>query len=146
VHIGQLDRSDAELVIDATGRTACAGFIDMYLHSDLPLLLDGDAHSQVRQGITLDLIGEGDRHCARAKRWPSVPRERSDLRRSRSSKTVPYFGRFRKAKTSTPQHNTRSMPRASTCRAHRIPRAARRASWCSLGHCMTPSTVPEPVQ
>ena len=34
------------------------GFIDLHTHSDLPLLNDGNAESKVRQGVTLDVIGE----------------------------------------------------------------------------------------
>ena len=39
-------------------RVVCPGFIDMHTHSDVPLLKDGDAQSKVRQGVTLDVIGE----------------------------------------------------------------------------------------
>jgi N-acyl-D-amino-acid deacylase len=56
--VGRFDAGDADQTIDADGRIVCPGFIDMHTHSDLPLLLDGDAHSAVRQGVTLDLIGE----------------------------------------------------------------------------------------
>ena len=34
------------------------GFIDMHTHSDQPLLNDGNAESKVREGVTLDVIGE----------------------------------------------------------------------------------------
>jgi N-acyl-D-amino-acid deacylase len=57
--VGRFDHGDADTTIDADGRIVCPGFIDMHTHSDLPLLLDGDAQSAVRQGVTLDLIGEG---------------------------------------------------------------------------------------
>lgn len=57
--IGRFDQSAAERTIDAAGHVVCPGFIDLHTHSDLPLLLDGDAHSAVRQGVTLDVIGEG---------------------------------------------------------------------------------------
>ena len=30
----------------------------MHTHSEMPLLADGDAHSKVRQGVTLDVLGE----------------------------------------------------------------------------------------
>jgi N-acyl-D-amino-acid deacylase len=56
--IGRLQPAEANQTIDAEGRIVCPGFIDLHTHSDLPLLLDGDAHSAVRQGVTLDLIGE----------------------------------------------------------------------------------------
>jgi N-acyl-D-amino-acid deacylase len=56
--IGRVDASDAARTIDADGRVVCPGFIDMHTHSDVPLLKDGDAQSKVRQGVTLDVIGE----------------------------------------------------------------------------------------
>ena len=34
------------------------GYIDMHTHSDQPLIADGNAESKVRQGVTLDIIGE----------------------------------------------------------------------------------------
>ena len=56
--IGRVDPADAARTIDADGRVVCPGFIDMHTHSDVPLLKDGDAQSKVRQGVTLDVIGE----------------------------------------------------------------------------------------
>ncbi len=44
--------------IDAKGRVAAPGFIDMHSHSDVPLLTDGDAQSKIRQGVTTEVIGE----------------------------------------------------------------------------------------
>jgi N-acyl-D-aspartate/D-glutamate deacylase len=44
--------------IDATGLVVAPGFIDLHTHSDQPLLNDGNAESKVRQGVTLDVLGE----------------------------------------------------------------------------------------
>ena len=44
-------------VIDATGKYVFPGFIDPHTHSDLPLLLNPEAHSKVRQGVTTEVIG-----------------------------------------------------------------------------------------
>ena len=56
--VGALDAAQARRVIDATGLVVAPGFIDLHAHSDMPLLADGDAQSKVRQGVTLDVLGE----------------------------------------------------------------------------------------
>jgi dihydroorotase/N-acyl-D-amino-acid deacylase len=48
----------ATRTIDATGLVVAPGFIDLHTHSDMPLLNDGNAESKVRQGVTLDVLGE----------------------------------------------------------------------------------------
>ena len=59
VAIGRLADASATRVIDATGLVVAPGFIDLHTHSDSRLLEDGDAHSKVRQGVTIDVLGEG---------------------------------------------------------------------------------------
>ncbi len=49
----------AEVVLDAGGLAVAPGFIDMHAHSELTLLRDGNAQSKIRQGITLEVVGEG---------------------------------------------------------------------------------------
>ena len=56
--IGRVDPSAAARVIDARGLVVAPGFIELHTHSDVTLLADGDAHSKIRQGVTLDVIGE----------------------------------------------------------------------------------------
>jgi len=58
--VGRLGNASARRVIDAKGLVAAPGFIDLYTHSDYTLLADGNAESKVRQGVTLDVIGEGE--------------------------------------------------------------------------------------
>ena len=48
---------DSDISIDATGKVVTPGFIDLHTHSDLSFLLDSTAQSKVRQGVTMELIG-----------------------------------------------------------------------------------------
>lgn len=58
VAIGRIDRRAATVVVDAAGKVVAPGFIDMHTHSDIPLVVDGTAQSKIRQGVTLDVLGE----------------------------------------------------------------------------------------
>jgi N-acyl-D-amino-acid deacylase len=58
VAVGRVTDAPAARVIDARGLAVAPGFIDLHTHSDLALLEDGTAHSKVRQGVTLDVLGE----------------------------------------------------------------------------------------
>jgi N-acyl-D-aspartate/D-glutamate deacylase len=56
--VGNLAAATATRRTDAAGRIVAPGFIDLHTHSDLTLLADGTAQSKVRQGVTLDVMGE----------------------------------------------------------------------------------------
>ena len=56
--IGKIAPQAGARAISAKGRVVAPGFIDMHTHSDQPLIADGNAESKVRQGVTLDIIGE----------------------------------------------------------------------------------------
>ncbi len=56
--VGRLAGAKARREIDAQGLVVAPGFIDMHTHSDQPLLDDGNAESKVREGVTIDVIGE----------------------------------------------------------------------------------------
>jgi len=50
----------ARRVIDARGLVVAPGFVDVHSHSDLLYFEDGRAESKVRQGVTLEVLGEAD--------------------------------------------------------------------------------------
>lgn len=56
--VGGLTGTSAKREIDARALVVAPGFIDLHTHSDLTLLNDGNAESKLRQGVTLDVIGE----------------------------------------------------------------------------------------
>jgi N-acyl-D-aspartate/D-glutamate deacylase len=60
VAVGQVPPGPAKREIDARGLIVAPGFIDMHSHSDFVLLQDGRAQSKVRQGVTLEVLGEGN--------------------------------------------------------------------------------------
>ena len=56
--VGRLSNATASRIVDASNRIVTPGFIDLHTHSDTSLLADGTAQSKVRQGVTLDVLGE----------------------------------------------------------------------------------------
>jgi N-acyl-D-amino-acid deacylase len=59
VAVGAVSGS-ARRTIDATGRVVAPGFIDVQGQSGVTLLVDGNGESHIRQGITTEIIGEGN--------------------------------------------------------------------------------------
>ena len=57
--------------IDATGLMVAPGFIDMHSHSDSSLLVDGNAQSKIRQGVTTEILGEGSSAAPNLGRRPA---------------------------------------------------------------------------
>ena len=66
--MGRLAGRTAARSIDASGLTVAPGFIDIHNHSDTTIVLDGDAQSMVRQGVTSMIFGEGG-SAAPSARW-----------------------------------------------------------------------------
>ena len=60
VAVGRIAPGSGTVEIDARGMVVAPGFIDIHSHSDTLLLEDGRAHSKLRQGVTTEVLGEGD--------------------------------------------------------------------------------------
>ena len=58
MRVGNLADAEAKQKISAKGLYVTPGFIDMHTHSDYTLLVDGTGQSKIRQGVTLEVIGE----------------------------------------------------------------------------------------
>jgi N-acyl-D-amino-acid deacylase len=59
VAIGELAGASARTVVDAKGLAVAPGFINMLSWSNESLLADGRSQSEIRQGVTLEILGEG---------------------------------------------------------------------------------------
>lgn len=58
--IGDLGGSGARIEIDATGLAVSPGFINMLSWSTESLIEDGRSQGEIRQGVTLEVFGEGE--------------------------------------------------------------------------------------
>ncbi|HXG08505.1 MAG TPA: D-aminoacylase [Gemmataceae bacterium] len=57
--VGNLAKEKATTVIDADGLAVSPGFINMLSWSTESLLIDGRSQSEIRQGVTTEVMGEG---------------------------------------------------------------------------------------
>ena len=55
--VGRVTASGA-LELDGRGLAAAPGFIDIHSHADLSLLVNPNAESRIRQGVTLEVVGQ----------------------------------------------------------------------------------------
>ncbi len=58
--VGDLASATATQVLDAHGMAVTPGFINMLSWATESLLVDGHAQSDIRQGVTLEIFGEGE--------------------------------------------------------------------------------------
>jgi N-acyl-D-amino-acid deacylase len=78
---------EGKRIIDVQGNTIAPGFIDIHTHSDLTILINRQAESAVRQGVTTHLIGNcgmspapvDDTHLEDMKYYWSYPAEAAQL-------------------------------------------------------------------
>jgi N-acyl-D-amino-acid deacylase len=72
-YVGPKAPGKAKHVIDATGQAVAPGFINMLSWSTETLLIDGRGQSELRQGVTLQVMGEGE------SMGPLTPKMKKDL-------------------------------------------------------------------
>ncbi|MBA3962698.1 MAG: D-aminoacylase [Chthoniobacterales bacterium] len=58
--VGDFKNATAKNVIDASGRAVAPGFINMLSWSTESLIYDGRSQSEIRQGVTTEIMGEGE--------------------------------------------------------------------------------------
>src|ERR1700739_1471806 len=57
-YVGPGAAASARELVDAHGKAVAPGFINMLAHTEVSLLVDGRALSDLSQGVTLDVLGE----------------------------------------------------------------------------------------
>src|SRR6476619_5373675 len=58
--VGDFTKASAKKTIDAHGLAVAPGFINMLSWSTESLIQDGRSQSDIRQGVTLEVFGEGE--------------------------------------------------------------------------------------
>jgi N-acyl-D-amino-acid deacylase len=59
-YIGDLRNETAKQLIDAKGMAVSPGFINMLSWAPISLIIDGNSQGDIRQGVTLEVFGEGE--------------------------------------------------------------------------------------
>src|SRR5579859_1635109 len=72
--IGDLKNAIGKKEIDATGLAVAPGFVNMMSHAEETLIIDSRSQSDIRQGITLEVLGEG----SMGPLSPQMKKERED--------------------------------------------------------------------
>lgn len=90
--IGNLSDKKGIKEIDATGLAVAPGFINMLSWADGSLLKDGRSMSDIKQGVTLEVFGEG---------WSPGPRKKKDEKDSLWTSLDEYFLLLEKQGVST---------------------------------------------
>ncbi|RAW01054.1 N-acyl-D-amino-acid deacylase family protein [Pseudochryseolinea flava] len=111
VAIGDLSNDAGKKEIDATGLVVAPGFINMLSWADRSLLMDGRSVSDIKQGVTLEVFGEG---------WSPGPVKRKATAKPVDSLWTTLGGYFRwlMKKGSTP--NVASFVGATSIRLHEL--------------------------
>ena len=58
--LGDFKTAKAKIIVDATGLAVAPGFINMLSWSNESLIQDGRSQSEIRQGVTTEIMGEGE--------------------------------------------------------------------------------------
>jgi len=58
--VGKIDEAAGKKILDATGLAVAPGFVNMMCWSNESLIADGRSQSEIRQGVTTEILGEGN--------------------------------------------------------------------------------------
>jgi N-acyl-D-amino-acid deacylase len=114
--IGKLENATAPKEIDASGLAVAPGFINMLSWADQLILRDGRSTSDIKQGVTLEVFGEG---------WSPAPLRRQTAKPVDSLWTT-LDGYFKFAMKKGISCNIASFVGATTVRIHELDYSARK--------------------
>jgi N-acyl-D-aspartate/D-glutamate deacylase len=118
--IGDLSSAKAKKEIDATGLSVSPGFINMLSWADGSLLKDGRSMSDIKQGVTLEIFGEG---------WSPGPRKKKNSKDTLWTTLGGYFKTLQRKGVST---NFASFVGATSVRTMVLEQANRRPNAIEL--------------
>ena len=131
--VGQVAESGLE-EIDLRGLALAPGFVDIHSHADLSLLVNGRAESRIRQGITLEVVGQDGNSIGP---WSEAQRAQTDERyRSRYGVGIDFRdvgGFLDRIDRERPAVNVASMVGQGTVRGHVVGFADRPANANEIG-------------
>jgi N-acyl-D-amino-acid deacylase len=117
--IGDLSKARGKAEINAEGLAVAPGFINMMSQAGQTLIEDGKAQSDIRQGITLEVLGEGESMGPRNERMKGdFVKGHGDIRYDIGWTTLDEYLRFLEKRGVTP--NVASFIGAATPRVHVI--------------------------
>ncbi|MBF0279479.1 MAG: amidohydrolase family protein [SAR324 cluster bacterium] len=73
--IGPLQHAECEQRINTEGMAVAPGFIDLHTHSDFTIVVNGNAESQVHQGVTTEAVGQCGHSVAPLRHKDEIARE-----------------------------------------------------------------------
>jgi len=109
--IGDLSDASGNKEIDATGLAIAPGFINMLSWADRSLLMDGRSMSDIKQGVTLEIFGEG---------WSPGPVKRKSTARPVDSLWTTLGGYFEYLEKKGISPNAASFVGATSVRIHEL--------------------------
>jgi N-acyl-D-amino-acid deacylase len=109
--IGNLQEAKGKNEIDASGLAVAPGFINMISWADRSLLLDGTSLSDIRQGVTLEVFGEG---------WSPGPAKRKPTSKPVDSLWTTLGGYFRHLEKKGISPNAASFVGATSVRIYEL--------------------------
>jgi len=117
--IGDLSKARGKVEINAKGLAVAPGFINMMSQAGQTLIVDGKAQSDIRQGITLEVLGEGESMGPLSERMKeALIKGQGAVRSDIGWTTLDEFLRFLEKRGVTP--NVASFIGAATPRVHVI--------------------------